>query len=119
MADMLLCYRCGASLERLSLPLSRRDECPDCSASLHVCRMCRFFDPSVPKQCREDDAEEVGDKEKTNFCEWFVPSETAFDPARADAAARAKSDLAALFGDESAARPAEDELTRAAKDLFK
>ena len=119
MAETLCCYRCGASLGRLSLPLSRRDECPDCSASLHVCRMCRFFDPAVPKQCLEDDAEEVGDKEKTNFCEWFAPSATAFDPARARAAARAEASLAALFGDEAPGEAGGDELTRAAEDLFK
>lgn len=119
MADKLCCYRCGASLERLSLPLSRRDECPECSAPLHVCLLCRYFDRTVPKQCLEDDAEEVVNKEKSNFCEWFVPSETAFDPARASAAARAQKDLAALFGDDTAAKPAADELTRAAEDLFK
>ena len=119
MADMLLCYRCGASLERLSLPLSRRDECPDCSASLHVCRMCRFFDPSVPKQCREDDAEEVGDKEKTNFCEWFVPGENAFDPAAKAEADRAQESLDALFGDGDGPQETPDSAQSEAEKLFR
>ena len=119
MSETLSCYRCGASLARLSLPLSRRDECPECSAHLHVCRMCRFFDVNVPKQCREDDAEEVIDKEKVNFCEWFVPSPDAFDPVRAGKAARARSELEALFGDEPAASEGPDELTSRAEDLFK
>ena len=82
MPDELRCYRCGASLEKLTPPLSRQDECPGCSVYLHVCRMCVHFDASVPKQCREDDAEEVLDKEKLNFCDWFKASADAFDPAR-------------------------------------
>lgn len=118
--DELRCFRCGASLAALSLPLSRRDACPSCSVHLHVCRMCRFFDPNVPKQCREDDAEEVTDKERVNFCEWFVPDPTAFDPARARRSAAAEAKLAALFGDAaSAGDDDEDDPRRKAEDLFR
>lgn len=120
MSIELRCFRCGESLAALSLPLSRRDTCPACSVQLHVCRMCRFFDPTVPKQCREDDAEEVMDKERANFCEWFEPDPNAFDPARASEAAAAEAGLAALFGDAPAsADDQEDELLRKAKDLFR
>lgn len=100
MSHNVACYRCGASLAALSLPLSRRDQCPDCSADLHVCRMCRFFDRTVPRQCREDGAEDVKDKERPNFCDWFKPSESAFDPTRKADADAAQAALAALFGDE-------------------
>lgn len=119
MGEILCCFRCGASLEALSLPLSRRDECPECSIHVHVCRMCLYFDCDVPKQCREDDAEEVSDKEKVNFCEWFKPSGDAFDPVRADQERQAKSELAALFGDETSAKPEPDAVTQQAEDLFK
>lgn len=119
MSEVLECFRCGASLDKLPLPLGRRDECPGCAAHLHVCRMCRFFDRQVPKQCREDDAEEVMDKEKANFCEWFSPSGNAFDPKKAEQAARAKSDLAALFGDGPESKPEADELLDKAEDLFR
>ena len=61
-------YRCGASLADISLPFTRLEECPACENYLHVCRMCVYFDPAVPKQCREDDAEEVQEKERANFC---------------------------------------------------
>jgi tryptophanyl-tRNA synthetase len=64
MSHDLTCFRCGASLASLSLPLSRRDECPECSAHLHVCRMCRYFDPTAVRQCLEDDAEDVADKDR-------------------------------------------------------
>lgn len=81
--------------------------------------MCRFFDPGVPKQCREDDAEEVLDKEKVNFCEWFAPSPDAFDPVRARKAAKAQSDLAALFSGDTTEQTDGDPLLRDAEDLFK
>jgi hypothetical protein len=119
MAAELACFRCGASLVALSLPLSRRDECPECAIHLHVCRMCEFFDAAVPKQCREDDAEEVYEKEKVNFCEWFKPSSSAFDPTRAERATRAGTELAALFGEGGEDNSPGDDLTQAAEDLFK
>lgn len=96
MTHAICCYRCGASLAELSLPISRQDECPDCQNYLHVCRMCVHYDARVPRQCREDGAEEVRDKERLNFCDWFIPSEAAFDPRRKDeedAAVAAANDL--------------------------
>ena len=101
MTHNLACYRCGASLSALSLPLSRRDQCPECSADLHVCRMCVSFDSAVPRKCREDGAEDVTDKERPNFCDWFKPSDKAFDPMRKSDADAAQEALAALFGDDN------------------
>jgi len=95
----ILCYRCGESLAQLSLPLSRRDQCPACSADLHVCRMCQYFDASVTRQCREDGAEDVTEKARPNFCDWYKPSSSAFDPSQQSAADDARDALAALFGD--------------------
>ena len=97
MTHNVACYRCGASLEHLSLPLSRQDECPQCHNYLHVCKMCRHYDPAVPKQCREDDAEEVFEKERLNFCDWYVASESAFDPQRKAEEDEARAALDALF----------------------
>lgn len=118
--SLLLCYRCGASLDALTLPLSRRDLCPSCSTELHVCLMCANFDASVPKQCREDDAEEVTNKGTANFCEWFEPSADAFDSASAKQQNEARAALDALFGDSSDESSADkDGATQAAEDLFK
>ena len=101
MNQNLACYRCGASLSALSLPLSRRDQCPDCSADLHVCKMCVSFDSSVPRMCREDGAEDVTEKERPNFCDWFKPSDAAFDAKQKSDADAAQEALAALFGDDN------------------
>jgi len=114
----IACFRCGAALASLSLPLSRRDACPDCSAHLHVCRMCRNFDATVPAQCLEEDAEDVTDKERQNFCDWFVPSEDAFDPATKEKAEKARQSLDSLFGDGELASDASDAPQSDADKLF-
>ena len=96
MPHSICCYRCGASLASLSLPFSRQDECPECQNYLHVCKMCVHFDPIVPRQCREDGAEEVKEKDRLNFCDWYSPSDAAFDQSskdEADAALTAAEDL--------------------------
>ncbi len=99
MSEELVCFRCGESLAQLTLPLSRRDQCPQCSVDLHVCKMCTHFDKHVPRQCREDGAEDVTEKERPNYCDWFVPGSAAFDTQRKSEADAARSALDALFGD--------------------
>jgi hypothetical protein len=118
MSEILHCFRCGASLEALSLPLSRQDQCPQCARYLHVCRLCEYYDPHVAKQCREDDAEEVTDKEKPNFCDWFRPAPGRFDDRADSAASRAEQQLASLFGDAEPAEQKTDAASKAADDLF-
>ena len=119
MSHNIACFRCGASLAALSLPLSRQDACPECSAHLHVCRMCKHYDISVPGQCREDDAEDVFEKERLNFCEWFVPSDSAFDPVAKADADKAEQALDALFGDIEPEGDADDPTRSEAEKLFK
>lgn len=94
MAEALSCFRCGESLAALTPPMSRQDMCPACSSFLHVCRMCVNFDTNAVAQCREEDAEEVFDKEKANFCDWYKPSPGVFDSAskRADESARSAAE---------------------------
>lgn len=99
MAHGICCYRCGASLEALSLPFSRQDECPECSNYLHVCKMCVYYDRHVPRQCREDGAEDVRDKDRLNFCDWYKPSNKAFNADRKDEEDQAKAALNDLFDD--------------------
>jgi hypothetical protein len=60
--------------------------------------MCQFFDPMVTKLCREDDADEVRDKQSANFCDYFKVATDAFDTTLADADQAAKNQLDILFG---------------------
>lgn len=113
----LVCWKCGASIEDLPLPLGRRDECPACHAEVHVCKMCRFYDLRVAKACREPMAEEVKDKERANFCDWFQPRPNAHQPGE-DGSGAAKAGLEALFGDGPAGR-SEKPVRKALEDLFR
>lgn len=97
MAHRLVCWKCGASLAALSLPLLRLDECPACAAQLHVCKLCVEFDTRVAKHCREPTAEEVRDKEHANFCDHFKPREGAYVPANTAAVERSRAALDDLF----------------------
>ena len=96
MVETLVCWKCGASLAALSLPLSRTDECRACRAQLHVCRMCRFYDTGKAKSCAEPVADEVQDKTRANFCGYFQPVGGRFHAADG-AGAGALTALESLF----------------------
>ena len=115
--DNLTCWKCGAALDALPQPLSRRAECPNCHAELHVCRLCRHFDPAKAKQCREPVADEVKDKTRANFCDWFQAQALVHASSAGKATAK-RAELAALFGD-TGEKPAEPGSARQAlADLF-
>lgn len=94
----LVCWKCGTSLAALSLPLRRLDECPQCRAELHVCKLCVDYEPRLAKHCREPTAEEVRDKEHANFCDHFKPRPGAFKAADAATVDAARAELERLFG---------------------
>lgn len=60
--------------------------------------MCQFYDTAKAKHCAEPIAEEVKDKQRANFCDYFQPSASAWRPAELTAAERARAELEALFG---------------------
>jgi hypothetical protein len=101
MGHTLVCWKCGADLSALTLPLSRRDECKKCGADLHVCRLCSDYDERIAKKCREPIAEEVFEKTRANFCDYFAPRAGAYVPADTSAATAARSELERLFGPKS------------------
>ena len=98
MAHDLVCWKCGAPLAELTLPLRRLEECPQCHAELHVCRMCIEYDTRVAKHCREPTAEEVNDKTHANFCDHFKPRAAAFTPPNTAEVDKARTELEKLFG---------------------
>jgi hypothetical protein len=99
MSDELHCWRCGASLAGLPLPLARLAACPACAADLHVCRMCRFYDRGVANGCREPVAEPVHDKDRANFCQWLQPRPGAWTAGGVErAAGESRARLEGLFG---------------------
>jgi hypothetical protein len=90
------CFSCGAPIE---LSAGERvgfaDTCESCNADLHVCRNCRFHDPSAYNECRESSAERVRDRDRANRCEYFSPGdrEAGADHAARDTARSALDDL--------------------------
>jgi hypothetical protein len=115
----LVCWKCGASLTAVPLPLSRQAECPACRAWLHACRLCEFYDPRLTGKCREERAEEVRDRETANFCDYFKPRPHAYIAARPGKADTAKAGLTALFGAGEGATTNESPPQQALDDLFK
>lgn len=104
MAETWTCWKCGGELPDIPLPLARLAECPHCRAQLHVCRQCKFYDPTVGQQCREPVAESVTDKQRANFCGYFQLNPNAYS-ATPDKTAAARSQLDVLFGGGTPASP--------------
>lgn len=65
------CWCCGIELGPLDY--GRQDICKKCGRDTKVCKNCIFFDPTANNQCRENQADLVADKERSNFCDYFKP----------------------------------------------
>lgn len=98
MGSKLVCWQCGESLRGVPRPIRRLARCPTCRADLHVCRLCRHYDPGVLGECRHDRADRVLDKAQANFCTYFRPRPGAHVPRSDSAAETARGELEALFG---------------------
>ena len=115
----LVCWKCGTSLADLTLPLRRLEECRNCGAELHVCKLCEWYSLAVAKHCREPIAEEVKDKERANFCDYFKPRPGAYSKADVSASNQARAGLDALFGGAKDAAPEPPAADRAKAELDK
>jgi hypothetical protein len=68
------CKGCKSEIDlRSGERLGFRDTCTTCSADLHTCTHCSFHDPSAYNECREPNAERVGDRTRANRCDCFSP----------------------------------------------
>ena len=61
--------------------------------------MCRFYDPNSIDQCTQEDAEEVREKERANFCDYYKPRPGAYQTSDTSQSDAARDELNALFGD--------------------
>jgi len=92
----MLCHACQKTTP-LQDKAGFRAECPHCSADLHVCKNCEFYDASVYNECRETSAERITQKDKANFCEYFVAQSEQTAAKIKNATDDAKQKLEALF----------------------
>lgn len=68
----LSCYNCGtAATTAANGSVPRLSECDECGSDLHCCKNCAFYDPDSYNDCRENQADRVVDKERSNFCDFF------------------------------------------------
>lgn len=95
----MVCWKCGEKLPSHCLPIRHYDLCPHCREDLHICRMCRAYDPNVNGKCRKDEADYVSNKERANYCHYFSPRPNAHDVIE-DKSKQALNDLASLFGED-------------------
>jgi hypothetical protein len=65
------CHHCGNQVEIEGI-LARTEVCPNCDEDLHCCLNCENYDPSAHNRCREPQSEWVSDREKANFCDYFI-----------------------------------------------
>lgn len=65
----MICWKCKKNIDISEV--HRFTECPECSASLHVCKGCIFYSPGSHFDCKEYINDVISDKEQSNFCEYF------------------------------------------------
>jgi hypothetical protein len=99
---MPVCHACGTAIEE-PRAVTRHSVCESCGRDLKVCLNCKFYDPSAHWQCREEIPEEVKEKDRANFCDYFMlpKDDSAFrDDGSMDKSAKARNDFLSLFGDD-------------------
>ena len=92
------CFVCEAELPKR---IYRNTLCESCGAEAKVCLNCEFYDPSAHWQCHETIPEDVREKDRANFCDYFRPAAARRGKvAPNDADEKAKDAFSRLFGDE-------------------
>jgi len=67
----MLCAFCRSDLGPVRNP-GRQAACSSCGRPLRCCRQCKHYDPRGYNACREPMADRVVDKERANFCDYFL-----------------------------------------------
>ena len=95
----MICWKCKKEINVESV--QRSTECPLCHADLHSCKGCKFYAPGNHYDCKENVDSPISDKERANFCDFFMKKTDIFGSGSSgeDKAAAAKNAFNALFGD--------------------
>ncbi len=105
---MRLCHRCGQPWVSEKKTPGVKEYCEKCSAYLHCCLNCRFYEPKLHNQCAIPTTDWVGDKAGANFCDEFVFRDAQSDAQDQGEASSAREKLDALFGDGGGASDGEN-----------
>jgi len=66
-------FRCKVCGEKNDPEVAAAALCRKCSAPLHACNQCRFFDGAARWQCRQEIPAPVAAKSKANECGFYAP----------------------------------------------
>lgn len=92
----MICHQCRSEISIKGF-ISRTDECPKCGSDIHACLNCENYDVHAHNKCREPQAEWVTDREKANFCDFFIPNRLSASSAQGSRAGDARSAFDNLF----------------------
>lgn len=81
----------------IKIPVGRREACAFCGSDLHCCLNCAFYAPGTYNDCREPQAERVIEKNRSNFCDYFVFRDSASEKKEQDGKESTKAKLDSLF----------------------
>jgi hypothetical protein len=93
---MKRCHSCLKDLE-IKTPVGRREICPFCGSDLHCCLNCVHYNIGAYNDCREPQAERVIEKNRSNFCDFFVFRDGAIDGNRKNPGESVKAKMESLF----------------------
>ncbi len=94
----LMCWNCGRPTG-ITAKVMRADQCVHCLADLRSCRGCRFFDPTRRFQCKEVVEKPQANKEKANFCDFFMMRDVVKTPGGISSQSDSKDDKKKKFDD--------------------
>ena len=96
---MKTCHKCGAEWEGGKRQPAYKDICGSCTAYLHCCLNCKYYDTSCHNGCYIPNTDWIGDKRGLNFCDEF---EFADGPRKnSDDTSQVRQAFADLLGDDS------------------
>ena len=93
---MKMCYFCRKELDIGEVRVGRDETCPHCRRDLRCCLNCVLYDSSSG-HCREPQSEEVRDRERSNFCDFFIFRDGAVKNEKAGQVLKAKENWEKLF----------------------
>jgi hypothetical protein len=84
----MICFSCKKEIVIVAAQVvGRREECSHCGSDAHVCMNCAHYDRGSYNECKESQADYVKEKDRSNFCDYFAPSD------KAGSAGTSKNDL--------------------------
>jgi hypothetical protein len=93
---MKKCHACLKGLD-IKTPVGRREVCPFCGFDLHCCLNCVFYAMGAYNDCREPQAERVVEKNRSNFCDYFVFRDAETGSRKKDTGGSVKTKIESLF----------------------